>query len=318
VGGFPKRLLGRFALAASATALLAPGGCDQDATSPAASPTDTTAEKGSWAVYTPFDWSHDGSPRGASFLTVYSDAASPALKKEVAQIAEERLQQILQLFDFHHPEDFLLPPGYSDLSIYINRNHSENINWAYWGGFIITIRSPDLSGRWRNYTIYTVRHELLHDFEFLIEGRPGLGTDMWFREGLATYVGCLEDIGWDTIDTLQELEAWVAQNQGLPGGGNPIPIHENEDVPTGADLHQFYRLFELVVRYLLEEDGLGRSFQDVLGTFYDARAGIPFAVSFPARFGIGLAELEEGLFERLRAYLADASLTSQGSPWRDG
>jgi hypothetical protein len=252
-------MLRRSAFVAAVVALLVPWGCDHTPTSPSASPSDTTAERGSWAVYTPFDWSHDGAPYAAPSLTVYSDAASAALKRDATEIAEERFQQILQLFDFHSLEDFLFPPGYSDLSIYVNRNHSENINWAYWGGFIITIRSPDLSGRWRDFTIYTVRHELLHDFEFLIEGRPALGTDMWFREGLAVYVGCLEEVGWDTIDTLQELEAWIAQNQALPGGGNPIPIHENEDVPAGADLHQFYRLFELVVRYLLEEEGMGRS-----------------------------------------------------------
>lgn len=304
-------MLGRFVFLASALASLALGGCDASPTSPSGPSQDSTAEKGSWAVYTPFDWSHDGSPYASSSLTVYTDAAGAALKKAVAEIAEDRFQQILQLFDFHRPEDFLFPPGYSDLAIYVNRNHTENINWAYWGGFIITIRSPDLSGRWHGYTVYTVGHELTHDFEFLIEGRAALGTDMWFREGLAVYVGCLEYAEWDTIDTLQELETWIALNQALPAGGNPIPIHENEDVPTGADLHQFYRLFELVVRYLLDEEGLGRSLQDVLATFYDARAGIPFAVSFPEHFGIGLDELEEGLFDRLRAYLAVLHLRSR-------
>ena len=65
------------------------------------------------------------------------------------------------------------------------------------------------------------------------------------------------------------------------------------------------------MRYLLDGEGLGRSFQDVLATFYDARAGIPFVVSFPDRFGIGLDELEEGLFDRLRAYLGDPLLRSR-------
>lgn len=275
-------------------------GCKDDSALP---PAPETGD-GAWVRYTPFKWSHDGRPYESTFVTIYSDAASDEMKRELAEIADERFAQILALFDFDAVSDLIYPPGYSKLEIYINRNHSENINWAYWGGFIFTIRSSEITGNRYNYTVYTVRHELLHDFEFLIEGKEDLGTDFWFKEGIATNVGCLEETGWNTITSLNELESWVAQNEGVPGAGNPIRIRQDSDFPPGADWHQYYRVFELVVRYMLDEEGMGRSYQDVLGLFYDVRGGASFSASFESRFGIALSDLEAEVFDRLRAYLS--------------
>jgi hypothetical protein len=279
--------------------VLVSSGCGDDPAAPSAPDTTT----GAWVRYTPFNWSHDGRPYEGTFVKVYSDAASDDMKRQLAEIADERFSQIMALFDFDAVSDFIYPPGYSKLEIYINRNHSENINWAYWGGFIFTIRSSEITGHWVNYTVYTVRHELMHDFEFLIEGREDIGTDFWFKEGIATYVGCLEDTGWNTITSLGELESWIAENDDVPGAGNPIRIRQASDFPPGADWHQYYRVFELVVRYMLDDAGMGRSNQDVLGLFYDVRGGVSFSVSFESRFGIAVSELEAQVFDRLRAYL---------------
>lgn len=275
-------------------------GCEDDGASPPAADTNS----GSWVEYTPFKWSHDGSPFESSYVTIYSDAASDELKRQLAEIADERFSQIMTLFAFDAVSDFIYPPGYSKLDIYINRTHSESVNWAYWGGFIFTIRVSEISGHWRDYTVYTVRHELLHDFEFLIEGREALGTEFWFKEGIATHVGCLEETGWSTITSLSELESWIAQNRTVPGAGNPIKIRQASDFPEGADWHQYYRVFELVVRYILDENGMGRSFHDVLALFYDLRAGMEFTVSFERHFGIAVGDLEAEVFDRLLAYLS--------------
>lgn len=96
-------------------------------------------EKGSWAIYTPYDWTHDGKPYSSVYCVVYSDGASYEMKQQMGQLADEKFDRILQLFSFSNLSDFKYPPGYSKIDIYINRNHSENIAWAYWGGFIITI-----------------------------------------------------------------------------------------------------------------------------------------------------------------------------------
>jgi hypothetical protein len=277
-------------------------GCESNPASPSI-PSNPQTETGSWTIYTPYAWTHDGKPYHGQHVTIYSDAANGALKERVAEIADERFDQILALFQFDNVADFRYPPGSSTIDIYINRHHSEGINWAYWGGFIITIRSSDLSGIWYDRAVYTVRHELTHEFEFLIEGREALGTDMWFREGLATHVGCLEPTGWRTIRDLYELESWISQNQSVPGQGNPIRIHQNADFPEGANRHEYFRLSELAVTYILDARGMGRSYQDVLGLFYDVRNGVSFPVSFRDRFGISLGDFEDQVFDRLKDYL---------------
>ena len=277
-------------------------GCKSHPTSPS-SPSIPQTERGLWAIYTPYNWTHDGQPFSAAYCVVYSDEASYEMKQQMAEIADERFSQILQLFNVHDISDFRYPPGNSKIEIYINRNHAENIAWAYWGGFIITIRSSDISGHWRNYAVYTSRHELTHIFEFLIEGREVLRTDDWFNEGIAVHVGCLENTGWQTIQNLSELEAWISQNQNVAGQGNPIKIREWEDYPPGADVHEYYRLFELAMRYLLDARGLGKSFRDVLRLFYDIRDGIPFPDSFQNRFGISVSDFENEFYTRMRTYL---------------
>jgi hypothetical protein len=283
--------------------VLAAGGCRAEPASPPGPQEDPEASTGSWVFHTPFDWTHDGNPHPGEYVTVYSDAASQAMKRHLAEIADEKFRRILDLFDFRDLSDLRYPPRSSTIDVYLNRHHAEGVNWAYWAGFIITIRSSEISGFWLGYTVYTVRHEMTHEFEFLIEGRGGLGTDVWFREGLAVVVGCMEYPEWQTIRTLDELESWIDQNQGVPGGGNPIRIHHDADIPPRDVFHQYYRLFELAVTYLLDEAGMGRSFQDVLALFYDIRAGVSFPASFEDRFGISLSAFEAEFFQRARAYL---------------
>ena len=280
--------------------VLIASGCKDDPASPSIPQT----EKGAWARYTPFDWTHDGRPHESTYFTIYSDAASDEMKRQLGEIADERFVRILRLFDFDNVSEFVYPPGYSKMEIYINRHHAESINWAYWGGFIFTIRSPDISGRRYDSAVYIVRHESTHVFEFLIEGRESLGTDVWFKEGIATHVGCLESTALRTIRSLSELESWISQNQNIPGEGNPIRIHQHADFPDGADRHEYYRLFELVVRYILDDKGMGNSYQDVVRLFYDLRDGLSFSASFENHFGIGVSDLEDEVFDRLRAYLS--------------
>lgn len=262
-----------------------------------------STERGSWTIYTPYNWDHDGEIYQSVYCDVYSDAASPEMKMEVGTIADELFDRILKWFDFYNLDDFIYPPGFSKIDIYINKNHPENINWAYWGGVIITIRASEIEGHWTRYVKYTVAHELTHMFEFLIEGREVLGTDVWFREGIAVHIGCRVDPSWQTVTTLTQLESWIAENQNVPGYGNPIKIHDHDDLPSGADLHEYCRFSELAVRYLLDPRGMGGSLQDVLQIFYDARNRMYFSDSFEVHFGISLEDFEDEYFERMRAYL---------------
>lgn len=71
------------------------------------------------------------------------------------------------------------PPGSSIIDIYVNKDHEKGTNWAYWGGFIVTIRSSNLTGHCHDYAVYPIRHELTHLFELLIEGRGSRSTPIF-------------------------------------------------------------------------------------------------------------------------------------------
>ncbi|UCE17280.1 MAG: hypothetical protein JSV84_10285 [Gemmatimonadota bacterium] len=253
-----------------------------------------------WARYSPYGWPHDGQPFPFQWCQVHSDGANDDVKQQIGEISDQKFDEILQLFNFDDLEDFLYPPDYDSIQVFVNRFHPENLAAAYWGCYIITIRPSHMDERWYNYALYTVKHELMHVFEFLIEGTVNLGTDVWFREGIAVDVGD----GFEPRIDLDDLEVWIEQNQNVSGHGNPIAIHQWEDFPEGADIHYYYAFFELTMEYLLDERGQGKSHQDVLNLFYDMRNGIPFSAAFQTHFGISLEEFENQYYDLMRSYLS--------------
>ena len=94
-------------------------------------------------------------------------------------------------------------------------------------------------------------------------------------------------------------------NSHFPNQGNPITIHSWEDFPEGSDITGYYTVFDIVMKYILDSNGLGKSIDDVLTLFYDIRNGISFTIAFQNNFGISLNEFEENIFDRLGNYLND-------------
>jgi len=122
---------------------------------------------------------------------------------------------------------------------------------------------------------------------------------MWFTEGIAIVGGG----GMNHIQTVEDLESWISRNATSPNKGNPITIKKWEDYPEGADKSGYYTIFEIVMDYLLDQEGAGRSLRDVLNLFYDLRNNMNFEESFERNFGISVEVLEEEIFGRLSNYL---------------
>ena len=255
-------------------------------------------EDGSWTIYSPYNWSHDGQPYSSEYFSVYSDGASIELKKKAGEFCDTKFVEILEMFSFNNHSDFLLPPENDKINLYINQNHDEGIAAAYWGTIIITIREDDFDTTRYDYLF---KHELTHEFEFLIEGTVNLGTDVWFREGIAIYGGG----GLDYIKNIDGLNNWISKNSSFPNLGNPITIHNWDDFPEGSDVTGYYTVFDVVMKYILDSNGLGRSIDDVLTLFYDIRNGVSFTIAFQNNFGISLEEFEDDIFDRLGKYLDD-------------
>ncbi len=286
-------LLIRFILALAILWLLA--GCrEQEVPDPGHHP--DSIEPGSWVTYSPYKWSHDGRPVNFDYCTVYSDGASDALKESAGYLADDKFLEILDQFEFNDLDNFLYPTGNRKIEVYINTGHEENIAAAYWGSIFITVRTQGLdTGRYA----YLFKHELAHAFEFLIEGTVNLAADMWFTEGIAVCSGG----GLNRINTVNDLELWIESNSSAPNKGNPITIRRWEDYPEGADKTGYYTIFEVVMEYMLDQEGLDRSWQDVLNVFYDLRELKAFEDSFRENFGIEVDTLENGIFDRLSDYL---------------
>jgi hypothetical protein len=253
-------------------------------------------EDGSWTIYSPYKWSHDGQPYTSDYCTVYSDGANYDLKERVGKFSDTKLLEIVEMFNFNNHSDFLYPPENDKINVYINKNHEEGIAAAYWGTIIITIRTNDFDTSRYDYLF---KHELTHEFEFLIEGTVNLGTDVWFREGIAIYCGG----GLDYIKNNDDLHHWISINSHYPNQGNFITIHSWEDFPEGSDKTGYYTVFDVVMKYILDSNGLGRSIEDVLNLFYEVRNGVNFPNAFQNNVGISLSDLENEIFDRLHLYL---------------
>jgi len=62
-------------------------------------------------------------------------------------------------------------------------------------------------------------------------------------------------------------------------------------------------MFQLVVEYLLDDDGLGRSLVDMRNLIIDVGEGSTFAAAFESRIGIGAHEYETRFFDLMDDYL---------------
>ncbi|MFC1544244.1 hypothetical protein ACFL4Y_03215 [Gemmatimonadota bacterium] len=260
-------------------------------------PTDTTP--GSWVIYSPYKWSHDGRPYRSVYCDVFSDGASDEMKEKAGKFADSKFLQVLDFFGFTQVEDFRYPPGDEKVNVYINRHHEESMAAAYWGTIFITIRASDIDTS-SYISNYLFRHELTHIFEFMIEGLVNLGTEDWFTEGIAVCAGG----GLNRVNSVADLENWMARHADYPNQGNPISIKTWTDWPDGLDMSGYYTVWEVVIEYLLDERGLARSLQDVLNVLYDLRNGGTFSPAFEEHFGLPVATLEAEVFDRLRTYLS--------------
>jgi hypothetical protein len=271
-------------------------GCSEDQIE--VTPSQNQNNIGSWAIYTPYKWTHDGNPVSSNWSIVYSDGVDQHVKIKAGAFFDSKFEEILTEFEFNNEGDFLLPPENEKINLYLNRHHEKAFAAAFWGTVFITIREDDLDTTRYNYLF---RHELTHELEFLIEGTPELGTDVWFREGIAIYIG--SNAGWDHIRTVDDLNAWISSNKSYPGQGNPISIHSWEDFPEGSDVTGYYTVFYAVMEYMLDPAGLNRSRADILQVFYDVRNGDNFTKAFMNTFDLNLTDFEAGIYDNLEQYL---------------
>jgi hypothetical protein len=216
------------------------------------------APAGSGSGRFPYDWPHDGRPLVGETCDVYSDAANDDVKAAYRGRCETAVATLVEIMELEPSSQFHFPEGRSKIDLFVNRLHTEyGGGFAYHGGAIVLAPDHPNFHPDQGWCVTQVEHELMHVIETLLEGTGHLGVDVWFREGIADYFA-----GNAEITDPEELEAWLAPRRSLPGGGNPIQIHLWDDFPDAVtNAHQqgsWYPMFELAVRYLMSQSGLGR------------------------------------------------------------
>ena len=234
------------------------------------------------------------------YCKLFSDSINRNVRKELVDYADRKFSSIMLTFDFDNTDDFLFPPGHDRIEINLSLYNEPEIAAAFWGCVLMTVRAeePDT-----NRLDYVLKHELAHSFEYLIEGTPELGTDVWFREGIAVYIG--SNGGWAFMSTPDSLAGFIQDHEEAPNLGNPISIHQWEDFPDGSNIPRYYTVFDLVMKYILSPEGLGKTLDDILDIFYEVRNGAAFSDAFHNVMGISLSLFEEEIFSRLTQFLAE-------------
>ena len=261
---------------------------------------------GSWTTGWP-QVCHDGRVVSTDRFLVFSEASSPDARRSAAEAAETaqadamvKTETTWTDFDFH--------PSYSEPKIHLmldyGQMNSSGLAYAH-GAIMRATDSPRFfqfytPERWRR----VLQHELTHVIEFLLIGNPQYWSvhHVWLREGFASWGARIH-----TVQSVDQLNAWRAQMEGLEGGGNPIGIRRFSDMPLSVRQAQntvsYYPFFELATRYLLDPAGHGTSLDDLKGMFEAIEDGVPWDTAFENAFGITRAWFEENYWDLMEAYL---------------
>jgi hypothetical protein len=121
----------------------------------------------------------------------------------------------------------------------------------------------------------------------------------WFTEGLAENQSAGVSSYPAPITTVAMLDAWYAAPN---HGRHPLEVQEFEDIPANQG-SQYYALFGLVVDFLLDPQGGGRTGADVKALLLDLAQSGDFAGAFANHMGMSVAYLHDNLRDLLTAWL---------------
>lgn len=253
-------------------------------------------DSGSWYVHE--RWPHDGRPVETEHFVVYSDAASPEARRQMADVAERVWFELLDELAVT-PELLRFAPGTDKIDIYAYHDQYPRA-WsgrAYYGGLLIWSPDHPLRQLDRNGFEPTLKHELVHVLQWMLTG--GAGTiDTWFIEGLP--LAMANDLVKPPIGNLEQLD----ELNGEYGSINPISIKQYSQITDpDAGEHLYYPMFQLAFEYLLADDGLGRSPTDVRDIMVDMAEGASFEAAFEEHMGIHLEDFERDFLALISDYL---------------
>jgi len=248
---------------------------------------------------------HDNRILETPNFLVFSDASDDAIKLKFAQIAEESLSEITEAFEISSREDLGIRNSENKIKIFSNKQLLNTEQRASPIGFILfSLESPywtehpELEMSFDKYK-RMVKHETMHvvTHKFGLVGEYGHRfPDLWFNEGIAEHISGGAS---DAFTTFEEVIQW----RQFEFNTNPVSIHDWSDFPNRQYFGEYYPMFGLAVRYLLDEKGHGKTYSDVKNMFYDMLTTENFSVSFEKFMGFSLDYYEEHFFSMIENLL---------------
>jgi hypothetical protein len=282
--------------------------CSPDSSNPAGvDNTECPAEQ--WGVDTSgwYAYPHDCDPYRSGHFTIYSDGSSRDAKQQLAELAEEVINELMQDFFITSVEDELRFTDDYTYYIYAEKYNEMILAMGYRNGFYIgaidCVTIPGYFTRNPSWYRVTVKHELTHVFQFTLTDCPSNDAcptwlGVWFREGQAVFMSGAGESA--RVSTLEELYQWYERENHV----NPISIHRWIDFPDPDRGGEYYPMFGLAYAYLVDsQHGHGATIADMKEMFRLMAEGFSFASAFEQALGMSVPWFMENFYALMEQYL---------------
>lgn len=225
-------------------------------------------------------------------FAVYSNGTSDAVRIAMGELLEEAFAELMQTF---------MVDGASSLNN-IRVQVAVDVNNGFLGlsapislYLAATIFDNVDNVSVRSQSKGLVKHELAHLFELQLGGINNR-THRWFWEGVAIYTAANH-----RLTTLQQVQDWKA----LAQDGNPIGIRLHCSLPQQCQDYglDYYPIFGLTMAYLLDPQGNGSGYQNIVDLYAELSSGSGFEPSFTRQFGISPDEFQTNYYTLIEQYL---------------
>ena len=274
------------------------------------------SEEGQWILGIPFivmgdTLSHDNRIYESPNFLTFSDASSDEVKRRYSRMAEESLLELLLAFEISSPAELGITDQSSKLTIFSNR-YLDYRQRAFEFGFVLYGEDSPVFLSWHLHIRERFKKENKHETMHVVQYLLGVShhrladyeyPDFWFSEGLAEYVS---GGAFPPILNVDQVNQWRQQE----GHINPICIRLFRDCPLEYDrVGEYYPMFGLAVRYLMDEKGQGKTLMDVKRMYEDLCTDrYLFAEVFEGHMGMTIQTYEEHFFDAIISYLTEVDL----------
>jgi hypothetical protein len=260
-----------------------------------------------WAMFTQYQWAHDGNSVSTEHFKIFSDSASMIERNKISKGLELILDGLTKKLEINSSSAEWYPNKENPFTIYLNRTHEEvPFAHAFPRGMIIV--SPDAEffqvtkkGQYGKI----IAHELTHSIDLAITMDSPSQPPTWFREGLAQLCSGLS--GENELLTIADLNQSII-NLGLDKNKwTPLSIRKYTDYP-GNLIHNkqeglYYPLFELAVKYLFSKENTGKNLANLIPFLESLSVFNSFNEEFKNTFGFSLEKYEEEFYSIIEEWL---------------